>query len=84
MSEIKQNNKNKAVRTHTKKSLKIKIHTYRTKQANKIVLSLEQKFYGKNNSLYEGAQLYNKVPRHVKEQKSIYALKIVKETYLIC
>jgi hypothetical protein len=46
-----------------------------TRQANNILLRPPRTLYGERNIIHEGAQLYNKLPKDVKDAKSMIVFK---------
>lgn len=54
------------------------------RNANNLVLRTPRtKSYGKKNLMYEGAQLYNKLPKEIKNSQSIKTFKKLLKDYLI-
>lgn len=54
-----------------------------TRQANNICLSQPRTKYGKRNIMYEGANLYNKLPKDIKEIKSSNIYKKTLKKYIL-
>lgn len=55
--------------------MKSQIQKRITRQANNIILKKHRTNYGKKCILYEGAQIYNKLPKDVKESKTLQTFK---------
>lgn len=72
------------IHTQIKFTKKIDIQKMRLRNANNLVLwKVRTKNYGKKNLMYEGAQLYNKLPKDIKNSQSVYTFKRLLKHYLI-
>lgn len=70
--------------TQTNIKLTQKIYTYNLRNRNEVVLRFPRTVkYGKKNFLYEGVQLYNKLPNEIKECKSINIYKRKLKDYIM-
>lgn len=66
--------------TFTKKQ---QVQKIKLRNANDIKLSVPRTNYGKKSIMYEGAQLYNKLPKDIKHAKSIKTFKKLLKHYLL-
>lgn len=66
--------------TFTKKH---QIQKIKTRSANNLILRAPRTKYGRTSILYDGAQLYNKLPKDIKDAKSIRMFKTSLKQYLI-
>lgn len=66
--------------TFTKRS---EVQKRLTRQANNILLRPPRTLYGKKNIIYEGAQLYNQLPKDVKDAKSMLVFKRALKQYIL-
>jgi hypothetical protein len=66
---------NKDIHSHITFTKRSEVQKRLTRQANHIVLRPPRTLYGKKNLIYEGAQLYNKLPKDVKDAKSMMVFK---------
>lgn len=71
---------NNKIITKIKFTKRHEIQSRVSRRANNIILQMHRTNYGKKNIMYEGAQLYNKLPNHLKQIKSfsLYKTKLKK------
>lgn len=63
------------IHSQIKFEMKIKTNKYATRRASHLALPNTRTNYGKNNLTFRGAQLYNKLPKAVKEATSLNIFK---------
>lgn len=73
----------KNIHTQINFTKKKQIQKIQLRNANNIVLRTPRTNYGKKTILFEGAQLYNKLPRDIKNSQSIVTFKRLLKNYLI-
>lgn len=54
-----------------------------TRQANNLCLRSHRTNYGKKSILYDGAQLYNELPKNIKEAKSLNTFKKILKSHIL-
>lgn len=70
------------IHSEIKFTKKRQIHKMTLRSANDIVLRAPRTNYGKKTILFEGGQLYNKLPKNIKEAKSMYSFKKLLKQYI--
>lgn len=73
---------NKDIHTQIVFTKKHQIQQKRLRNANDINLYSPRTNYGKKNLMHEGAQIYNKLPRDIKESKSLKTFKKLLKYYI--
>lgn len=68
--------------THSQLSFTKKQQKYNTRNANNLKLISHRTLYGKKSIAYEGAQLYNKLPKDIKNVKSPFIFKKLLKGYI--
>lgn len=67
---------------HTKITFTKRSYKYSLRNTNKIKVNTPRTNYGKRNILFEGAQLFNKLPNDVKNCKNIHMFKTKLKKYI--
>lgn len=73
---------NRDIHTQTTFTKKHTIQKMKLRKANDIILHEPRTNYGKRNIMYEGAQLYNKLPPDIKQAKSLFTFKKLLRFYV--
>lgn len=62
---------------------RIDIYKRMTRRANNLCLRSHRTNYGKKSILYDGAQLYNELPKTIKEAKSLFTFKKLLKSHIL-
>lgn len=73
---------NKKIHTQINFSKKHQVQKIRLRNANNLILHIPRTNHGKQNIMFEGAKLYNKLPTDIKEAKSSATYKRLLKHYV--
>lgn len=74
---------NRDIHTKITFTKKLQVQKIKLRNANNLILRPSRTNYGKKNIEYEGAQLYNSLPKEIKETKSMLSFKKLLKFYIL-